>query len=92
VASREFSRVERLLIRFDTYGQGLDAPTPSAALLGRTGQKIADVPVEAAAAGGTHQIDLRLNSMAAGEYLIEITVTGATGESAQELVAFRVGA
>jgi hypothetical protein len=50
------------------------------------------VPLAAAKAGGTHQIDLPLNTMAAGEYLIEITVTGATGETAQELVAFRVGA
>jgi len=91
-AAREFSRVERLLIRFDAYGQGGEDPKPSAALLGRTGQKIADVPLAAAKAGGTHQIDLPLNTMAAGEYLIEITVTGATGETAQELVAFRVGA
>ncbi|MBI4264563.1 MAG: VWA domain-containing protein [Acidobacteria bacterium] len=86
VAGREFSRTERLLIRFDVYGSA----APTAALLNRSGQKMADVPVAAAAAGATHQIDLGLSAIAAGEYLVEITVSGATGE-ARELVAFRVG-
>ena len=86
VVAREFSRAERLLIRFDVYGNA----APTAALLNRNGQKMADVPVAAAAAGGTHQIDLGLSSVAAGEYLVEITATGATGE-AKELVALRVG-
>jgi len=40
--------------------------------------------------GGTHQIDLGLSSVAAGEYLIEITATGATGE-AKELIPLRIG-
>ena len=83
---REFSRTERLLIRFDVYGNA----TPSAVLLNRGGQKMADVPVTAAAAGGTHQIDLGLSAIATGEYLIELTVTGATGE-AKELIPLRVG-
>jgi VWFA-related protein len=85
-AAREFSRTERLLIRFDVYGNA----TPTAALLNRTGEKRADVPVTAATVGGTHQIDLGLGSIAAGEYLIEITVTGATGET-KELLPLRVG-
>ena len=44
-----------------------------------------------ASAGGTHQIDLSLGAIAAGEYLVEITVKGATGE-AKELVPLRIGA
>jgi VWFA-related protein len=92
VAAREFSRTERLLIRFDAYGPGSETPVPSAALLGRNGAKIADVAVSPAKAGGTHQIDLPLNAMAAGEYLIEIALTGATGEAVTELVPFRLGA
>ena len=84
--ARNFSRSERLLIRFDVYGNA----TPTAALLNRGGDKMADVPVTAAAVGGTHQIDLGLGAMAAGEYLIEITATGATGE-AKELIPLRVG-
>jgi hypothetical protein len=86
VAGREFSRSDRLLIRFDVYGNA----TPAAVLLNRNGQKMSDVPVAAAPAGGTHQIDLGLSSIASGEYLIEITAKGATGE-AKELVPIRIG-
>jgi hypothetical protein len=92
VASREFSRVERLLIRFNAYAPGSEKPVPTAVLLGRNGQKIADVPVATATAGGTHQIDLGLNSIAAGDYLVEIAVKDSAGEEAKELIAFRVGA
>jgi hypothetical protein len=88
-AARDFSRTTRLLIRFDSYGPGNEVPVPSAALLNKNGQKFADVPVMAATAGGTHQIDMSLASIPPGEYVIEITVKGATGE-AKELVAFRV--
>jgi VWFA-related protein len=89
VAAREFSRTERLLIRFDVYAAGTDTPEPTAALLNRAGQKMADVPVVAAQAGGTHQINLGLGTVPAGEYLVEITVKGASGE-AKELVPLRV--
>jgi VWFA-related protein len=89
-ANREFSRTMRLLIRFDSYGPGNEVPTPTAALLNSNGQKFTDVPVTAAAAGGTHQIDMSLATIPAGEYVIEITTKSATGETAKELVAFRV--
>ena len=88
-AGREFSRTSRLLIRFDSYGPGNEVPTPTATLLNNNGQKFTDVPVTPAAAGGTHQIDLGLAAIPPGEYVIEITIKGATGE-ARELVAFRV--
>jgi VWFA-related protein len=89
-ANREFSRTMRLLVRFDSYGPGNEVPVPTAALLNNNGQKFTDVPVAAAAAGGTHQIDMSLATIPAGEYVIEITVKGATGETAKELIAFRV--
>jgi hypothetical protein len=85
VAAREFSRTERLLIRFDAYG----GAQPTAVLMNRQGQKMADLPVTPAKAGGSHQIDVGLNTIAAGEYLIEITAKGGTGE-VKELVAVRV--
>ena len=85
VAAREFSRTERLLIRFDVYAAGTEAPEPTAALLNRSGQKMSDVPVAAAQAGGTHQINLGLGTVPAGEYLVEITVG-----DVKELVALRV--
>lgn len=91
-AGREFSRTERLLIRFDVYGAGTEAPVPSATLLNRTGQKISDVPVVPATAGGTHQIDLGLNTIPAGEYLVEVRVKGQAADEASVLVPFRVGA
>ena len=87
---REFSRTERLLIRFDAYAAGSEQVQPTAILLNRAGTKMADVPVAAAQAGGTHQINLSLASIPAGEYLVEIAVSSASGE-AKELVPFRVG-
>jgi len=89
-ANREFSRMMRLLIRFDSYGPGNEVPVPTAALLNNNGQKFTDVPVTAATAGGTHLIDMSLATIPPGEYVIEITVKGATGDTAKELVAFRV--
>jgi hypothetical protein len=90
VAAREFSRTERLLIRFDVQAPGGAAIDPTAALLNRTGQKIVDLPVSPVTAGGTHQIDLGLGSVPAGEYLVEITAA-ADGSEVKELVAFRIG-
>jgi VWFA-related protein len=90
LASREFSRTERLLIRFDAYAAGAEQVQPAAVLLNRDGNKMSDVPIAAAQAGGTHQINLSLASIPAGDYLIEISVKSASGE-ATELVPFRVG-
>jgi VWFA-related protein len=89
VATREFSRTERLLIKFDTYAAGSERPEPTAVLLNRAGQKMSDVPVTPAAAGGTHQINLGLASVPAGEYLVEITLKTSSGE-AKELVPLRI--
>jgi VWFA-related protein len=90
VPGREFSRTERLLIRFDSYGPGTDTPTVAAVLMNRAGQKMSDVQIAPATAGAMHQIDLGLASIPAGEYLVEITGKGAGGE-VKELVPFRVG-
>ena len=45
VASREFSRTERLLIRFQAYGPGGADPVVSAKLLGRMGNAMRELPV-----------------------------------------------
>jgi VWFA-related protein len=86
---REFSRTDRLLIRFDAYAAGTEMPAVTAVLMNRSGQKMADVPVAAATAGGTHQIDLGLASIPPAEYLVEITVKSSSGET-KELVPLRV--
>ena len=90
IASREFSRTERLLIRFDAYAAGAEQLQPAAVLLNRDGKTMSDVPITPATAGGTHQINLSLASIPPGEYLVEITVKSTSGE-ATELVPFRVG-
>lgn len=82
--AREFSRGERLLIRFGVYGPG--APTLSARLLNRAGERMSDLQVQAATVGGQlHQVDLPLAALAAGEYLIEVAAGAVT-----QLVAIRV--
>jgi VWFA-related protein len=87
---REFSRTERLLIRFDAYGPGTEKPDVTAVLLNRAGNKMSDVQIAPATAGATNQIDLGLASIPTGEYLIEITAKSGNGE-AKELVPFRLG-
>jgi VWFA-related protein len=89
VAGREFSRTERVLIRFHSYGPGATRPVPTAMLLNRGGDTMAAVPVTEAASGGTHEINLGLASFPAGEYLVQITVPGADGE-ATELIPLRI--
>ncbi|MEQ1759477.1 MAG: VWA domain-containing protein [Vicinamibacterales bacterium] len=92
LTGREFSRADRVLIRFDGYGAGTEMPRASAVLLNRSGQKVLDVPVAPASTGGTHQIDLGLNQVAPGEYLVEITLSGTgTGGDVKELVPLRIG-
>jgi VWFA-related protein len=89
-ASREFSRTERVLIRVPTYGASNGAQV-TARLLNRTGDSIADLPVAPSTvrAESAREIDLALNSLPAGEYLVEISVSGA-GEPVKELIGFRI--
>ena len=77
-ATREFSRGERLLIRFDAYAAGGARPEVTAKLLNRTGASMADVPVQAAE-GKPFQIDFPLASLAPGEYLIQIDAKSRVG-------------
>ena len=88
-ATREFSRAERLLVRFDTYAIDGSKPAVTARLLNRTGAAMADVPVQAPD-GKPFLIDFPLASLAAGEYLIELNAKTSSGTS-QQLVGFKVG-
>lgn len=81
---REFSRTDRLLVRFGVYGAG--APAASVRLLNRTGERMADLPVQPSPLGAqVHHVDVPLASLAPGEYLIEISAG-----DAKQLVAIRV--
>ena len=89
-AAREFSRTERVLVRVAAYGPGNSVPALRARLLNRAGQVMNDLTVTpATASGGWAQLDLPLASLAAGEYVVEITAGGEGGE-AKELLGFRV--
>ena len=89
-ADRDFSRTERLLVRFSAYAAGNDQPEVAVRLLNRAGQKMADVPTQAAAPSGPYQFEFPLASLAAGEYLLELNAKTASG-TAQQMIAFRVG-
>ncbi len=89
VASREFSRTERLLIRFQAYGPGGAPPVVTAKLLGRMGQRMRDLAVAPASTPGGSAIDLPLAGLAAGEYMIEVIATSGAGD-AKDRIGFRV--
>jgi VWFA-related protein len=89
-AGREFSRTERVLIRLSAYAPGTERPEATAVLLNRGGTKMSDVPVTVSTvAGTTHEIQLTLATIPAGEYLIEVTAKSPAGE-AKTLIPFRV--
>ncbi|MGE0392261.1 MAG: VWA domain-containing protein [Vicinamibacterales bacterium] len=79
--SREFFRAERVLVRVEAYDGA-----PTAVLLNRAGERMAEVPVQALTAPA-YYLELVLAALAPGEYLIEL----ASG-SARELVPLKVGA
>jgi VWFA-related protein len=90
VAAREFSRTERLLIRFTAYGPSGAAPTVSAKLLGRMGHALRDLPVSpASTADGENAIDLPLAGFAVGEYTIEVTAASGSAD-VKDRLGFRV--
>ncbi len=90
VASREFNRTERLLIRFPAYAPAGTAPTISARLLSRGGQPMRDLSVTPAPGDDEeHAVDLPLAGLAAGEYFVEVAATIPAGE-AKDRVGFRV--
>jgi hypothetical protein len=86
---REFSRAERLLVRIEAYAPGGLTPTITGKLLNRAGSAMSELPFTAAA-DGLFDTELPLSSLAAGEYLIELTAKTESG-TAQETIAFRVG-
>jgi hypothetical protein len=78
VASRQFSRTERLLLRFDAYGPGGSAPKVTLRLLNRNGEALASLP-DPTATGTTFEADVTLGQLPPGDYLLEITA--AAGET-----------
>jgi VWFA-related protein len=89
VASREFSRTERLLIRFRAYGDAGALPTVSARLLDPMGHAIRPLEVTPGPAESDNTIDLPLAGFAPGDYAIEVKA-GSAGREATERIGFRV--
>jgi hypothetical protein len=87
VATRDFARNDRVLVRFDAYTSGGEASSPGAAILNREGRRMFDVPVTRATAGASHQIDLTLGPLPVGEYLLEVVAAPA---GPRQLAAFRI--
>ena len=86
MATRDFSRTDRVLIRFDAYAPEGESSLPGAAILSRAGRRMFDVPVTRST-GASHQIDLTLSPLPPGEYLLEVVVAPA---GPRQLAAFRV--
>jgi VWFA-related protein len=90
VATREFRRTERLIVRFDTTTPGAATPTREARLLNRAGQAMTTLPVQQVPnAGSRSQIDLPLAGLPPGEYVLEIKAS-VGGNEAKQLLGFRV--
>jgi VWFA-related protein len=89
-ADREFSRTERVLLRFDAFAPGGAAPAMTARLLNRQGTSMRELTVQPMASGSpTHHIDLQLAGLAPGDYLVELTAR-TDSDSVVELIAVRV--
>jgi hypothetical protein len=89
IATREFSRTDRLLIRVPAYGPAGTTPVLNVHLLNRTGAPMSELQAGPAPGSGAQQVDLPLAGLAPGEYLVEIK-SGEAGGDARELVGFRV--
>jgi len=93
VASRTFSRTERLLIRVPAYGPNNIAPVVTARLLNRRGTPMRQLEVvDGPLPPGTIQFDLPLVSLAPDEYRVELVAANPTGnrDEAKELLPIRV--
>jgi hypothetical protein len=88
VATREFIRTDRLLIRVPAYGPAATAPALSVHLLNRAGQSMVELQAAPSSIEGQQIIDVPLAALATGEYILEIKVVG--DDQLKELIGFRV--
>jgi len=86
LATREFSRADRLMVRIPAYGTS-GAPALKVQLLNRSGSAMSALTPTPAPKDGEQQVDLPLAALAPGEYVLEIK---AVDGDATELIGFRV--
>ena len=84
---REFSRNERILMRFAVEGQLASAASVSVGLIDRRGKRLTDLPFTRTADGWL--LDLPLQSIARGEYLIGVDAK-AEGQHSTAYVPIRI--
>ena len=87
--SRQFSRTERLLLRFDAYGPAGTRPTIALRLLNRMGEGMADLPAPAAVRQNGFESEIGLGGLPPGDYLIEIAATS-NADTIKKLFAIRI--
>ena len=85
-AARQFSRTEKLLLRVHVVGA-----EPSIRLMSRTGDGMSPLVVRAAPAGGpfTHEVEIPLASLPAGDFLIEVKA-GQAPDAPRRLTGLKV--
>lgn len=88
VAAREFSRIERLLIRVPAYSPD-GQPNVTARLASRAGS-MRDIEVTPGPSPDRFQIDLPLAGLASGEYVIQLRVASSGEGEARADVSFKV--
>jgi hypothetical protein len=88
VATRDFTRDERLLIRVPVYGRdpSIGVTATLASKLGSPMRSLEAIPVPNS---WLYEIDLPLAGLAVGEYSVQIAATGNTGNS-HDAVPFRI--
>jgi VWFA-related protein len=90
VSSREFSRTERLVIRFPVYAPANATLEVAATLMNRKGQAMRSLPLNAVPGQPNwSEIDLPLSPFAAGEYRIEL-VAQTPALNATDTLDFRI--
>ncbi len=85
---RQFTRLERLLVRFNVYLPGAVTPAPTLKLLNRNGDVLSTWPVTMDAARGA-EAEVSLAGVPPGEYLLEAAASDAP-DATKVLVAFRI--
>jgi hypothetical protein len=86
---REFSRTERLLIRFQAYGAAGSEPAVTMRLINTLGKEMAVLPAPNRLPDGHYEAELGLGSLAVGQYVIEIAAAAGDAKT-QTLLAIRV--
>jgi VWFA-related protein len=89
VATREFSRSDRLMVRVPVYGPGGTLPALRARLLSRAGRAMADLAAAEGGPPGLPQFDVPIAGLAPDDYLVEIEAVS-EGLRATEIIGFRV--